>query len=69
MQSHLRNNKHKQYNAQLKTMQNENQNIFLSATPGREKLMTLQKTIGILRKMQIINPRYIPGKVTKFHEV
>ena len=38
--------------------QNENQNIFIFATSGREKVLTLQKPVRIL-KIQNINPRQI----------
>ena len=38
-------------------------------THGREKVLTLQKTIGVLTKNQNTNPRKILGVFTKFHEI
>ena len=37
-------------------------------TPGREKVLTLQKSVRI-KNNQNTNPRYNLGKVTKFHEI
>ena len=38
--------------------------------PGREKVLTLQKQVGILKKkIQNINSRKMLGKVTKFHDI
>ena len=39
------------------------------ATPGFEKVLVLQKTAPILKKIQNINPRYNLRKVTKFIEI
>ena len=63
MHSHICNPLHKQHNTELKTTQNKNQNIFLFATSGSEKVLPREKNLDY------INHRYVSGNVTKFHEI
>ena len=42
---------------------------YTKKTHGREKVLTLQKTLGVLTKNQNTNPRKILGVFTKFHEI
>ena len=44
-------------------------NVKQNMTPGREKALTLQKAVQILKKIPNVNPSKILGKVTKFYEM
>ena len=48
------------------------ENLHNKLTPGREKVLTMQKPVRILKKTkqkQNVNPRSILVEVTKFHYI